>query len=144
MRVVLDTNVLVSGLLKPYGTPGEIVRMTSAGTMALCHDARIMTEYRDVLLRPRFGFRPADVNALLDQIQACGYPVAASPLPRPLKDRDDEIFLEAALAGGAAYLITGNLSDYAGHGQPMKIVSPAQFLERYRDSMRLRLNMGAH
>lgn len=133
MRVVVDTNVLVSGLLKPYGAPGEIVRMTSSGTLELCHDARVLAEYRDVLRRPKFGFRHSDVDAFLEQVQRGGHSVSAEPLPHRLRDPDDEMFLEVALAGGASCLVTGNLSDYPGHRyQQVALVSPSQFLERYR------------
>ena len=61
---MLDTNVLVSGLLSPFGPPGEIVRMVSSGAVVLCLDARIFAEYDDVLARPRFGFDPDSVAAL--------------------------------------------------------------------------------
>lgn len=133
MRVVVDTNVLVSGLLKPYGPSAEIVRMTSSGTLQLCHDARVLAEYRDVLHRPKFGFRPPDVKVFLEQVEKGGYSVSAEPLPRRLPDPDDEMFLEVALAGGVSHLVTGNLSDYSGHGQQqVDIVSPSQFLEWYR------------
>ena len=140
MRVVLDTNVLVSGLLKPYGAPGGIVRMVSAGSLELCHDARILSEYRDVLRRSKFAFRPSDVDALLEHILTRGHAVSSEPLRRRLRDPNDEMFLEAALAGSADYLITGNLSDYVGHAQQrVPLVSPAEFLERYRRLSRAHL-----
>ena len=63
MRIVLDTNVLVSGLLSPHRPPGEIVRLVSGGLVSLCLDARIVAEYRDVLARPRFGFDQAALRA---------------------------------------------------------------------------------
>ena len=133
MRVALDTNVLVSGLLKPYGAPGEIVRMVSSGALRLCHDARVLAEYQDVLRRPKFGFRPSDIEALLDYVRVTGHAVSATPLPRRLSDPDDEMFLEVALAGEVRHLITGNLSDYAGYvHREIQIISPARFLEWYR------------
>ena len=133
MKVVLDTNVLVSGILKPYGAPGEIVRMVSSGALRLCHDARVLAEYQDVLRRPKFGFRPSDVEALLEYIRVNGHAVLATPLTRRLSDPDDEMFLEVALAGAARHLITGNLSDYAGHvHRQVQVISPSRFLEWYR------------
>lgn len=56
MNIVLDTNVLVAGLLSPFGTCGEIVRMVSSGELRLSFDARIFTEYEEVLNRPKFKF----------------------------------------------------------------------------------------
>jgi putative PIN family toxin of toxin-antitoxin system len=109
MRVVLDTNVLVSGLLSPFGSPAQVVRMVASGVLVVCHDARILSEYRDVLLRPKFPFTRDAVDALLDQIASRGEAIASVPLRTALPDRDDEPFLEVTVSGGAEALITGNL-----------------------------------
>ena len=133
MRVVVDTNVLVSGLLGAYSNPGEIVRMVSSGSLELCHDSRILEEYREVLLRPKFSFQKTDLEFLLDKIHSSGHVVAAQPLDVSLADPDDEPFLEVALSGKASYLITGNLKDYAAfHGKNLKIISPKDFLKVYK------------
>lgn len=128
MKVVLDTNVLVSGLLNPYGAPGLIVVQVAEGRIRLCYDARIISEYSEVLRRPRFGFAASNVESLLDQIQHEGYPTAAVPLPTPLPDRDDEPFLEVAVSGGAAYLVTGNTRHFPPNlRQGVKVVTPQEF-----------------
>ncbi|MEW5766913.1 MAG: putative toxin-antitoxin system toxin component, PIN family [bacterium] len=133
MRIVLDTNIIVSGLLNPYGPPGKIVRMVSSGDLALCYDARIISEYQSVLLRPKFPFDQANVDALLDQIRADGIITAARPLSEQLPDTDDDPFLEVALAGKAKCLVTGNLKHYPEkRRQGMLIVSPTEFLGIYR------------
>ena len=72
MRIVLDTNVLVSGLLTPFGTSGDIVRMAFSGDLVLFLDARILSEYRDVLYRSKFGFNKEDVATLLEFIKLEG------------------------------------------------------------------------
>jgi putative PIN family toxin of toxin-antitoxin system len=133
MRVVLDTNVLVSGLLSPYGAPGALVQLVAIGDLQLCYDARILAEYREVLLRPVFPFTQTQVEALLDQIKAGGLVVAARPLPGPLPDPDDEVFLAVALAGAVQHLVTGNTRHYpAKSRQEVLVVSPAEFLTWYR------------
>lgn len=135
MKIVLDTNVLVSGLLNPYQAPGKIVRMTSAGTFSLCYDARILAEYREVLVRPKFKFQRSHVEALLDQIRGEGTLVAASPLLTRLPDPQDEMFLEVALAGGARCLVTGNLKHYpASKRQGMNVFSPAEWVAEFREN----------
>jgi putative PIN family toxin of toxin-antitoxin system len=133
VRIVLDTNVLVSGLLSPFGPPGEIVRMVSAGTLRLCVDARVMAEYEDVLARPRLGFDPDAVAALMDYIDFRSEVVASSPLSTRLPDPDDEPFREITLACQSDYLVTGNLAHFpaAGRGGVL-VVSPAEFMEAYR------------
>lgn len=133
MKIVLDTNVLVAGLLSPFNAPGEIVRMTSAGILQVCHDARILSEYASVLHRKKFNLNPDYVEALLEQIRTRGHHVSGVPLKKPLPDTTDEPFLEAAIAGRAAYLVTGNLKHFPhADRQGVSIVSPADFLTLYR------------
>ena len=133
MRVVVDTNVLVSGLLGAYTGSGEIVRMISSGSLKLCHDSRILEEYREVLLRPKFPFQKSDIEFFLDKARSSGQAVAAQPLGFSLVDPDDEPFLEVALSGKARFLITGNLKDYSRYrGNTPDIVSPGDFLKIYK------------
>ncbi len=133
MRIVLDTNVLVSGLLSPFGPPGEVVRMLSSGAVTLCLDARILAEYDEVLARPRFGFDPDAVAALLDYVVFVGETAAPQPLAARLPDPDDEPFLEVALACGADCLVTGNLAHFPPEScWDVSVVSPAGFVERFR------------
>lgn len=133
MKIVLDTNVIVSGLLSPYGAPAEIVRLVASGALELCYDARILSEYQNVLLRPKFHFDRIRVGYLLDHIKFCGHIVAGKPLPKKLPDPDDEPFLEIAIAGEARCLITGNIKHYpVKKRQGMLVVSPVEFLEVYR------------
>ena len=133
MRIVLDTNVLVSGLLRPLSPPGQITALVAAGSLSLCYDARILDEYRRVLLRERFGFDAERVAALLAQIAAAGSVVAAEPLTQRRTDPDDEPFLEVALAGGVRCLVTGNLRHFPPERcQGMVVLPPAEFLAAYR------------
>ena len=135
MRIVLDTNVLVSALLSPFGPPAEILRLVTTGTVRLCHDARILGEYRQVLLRPAFPFRPLQVESLLDQIEADGEPITAFALSDRLPDPDDEAFLEVAPAADARYLVTGNLRHFPPESQRgVRVVSPREFLKSYRNA----------
>ena len=133
MKIVLDTNVLVSGLLSAFGPPADIVRLVISGDLSLLYDARILLEYKEVLLRPRFSFDSADINDLLAQIETSGAAVAAPPLAQRLPDQDDEPFWEVALAGKAQYLVTGNLKHFpVKKSQGMTVVLPAEFLKLYR------------
>jgi len=133
LNIVLDTNVLVAGLLSPFGTCGEIVRMVSSGELTLCLDARIITEYSEVLKRPKFRFAEDKVEALLDFVVLGGQTVASSPLRKPLPDPADEPFLEVAIAGRSACLVTGNRVHFPARlRQHVKVLSPREFLDRYR------------
>jgi putative PIN family toxin of toxin-antitoxin system len=134
MDIVLDTNVLVAGLLSPFGACGEIVRMVSAGELVLSFDARILSEYQEVLRRPRFGFDEEKVTALIDYIVYRGRAVAPSPLSHSLPDTDDEPFLEVTLAGQAVCLVTGNQKHFpAKRCQGAKVISPNEFLMFFKN-----------
>jgi len=133
MKIVLDTNVLVAGLLSPFGPCGEIVRMVSSGEVTLCFDALILTEYSEVLYRPKFGFNKDKVAALLDHINHRGHIVATSPLRHSLPDPDDEAFLKAAIVGKAECLVTGNISHFPSKlCEGRKVLSPSGFLTFYK------------
>ena len=133
MRVVIDTNVLVAGLLSPFGRPGDVIRMTAAGSLSLLYDARIMAEYTQVLKRSKFSFSPEHIEALLNQVKAIGVIVASDPLSVRLPDEEDEAFLEVALAGRAECLITGNLKHFPSAArQGMRVLTPTEFLDFYR------------
>lgn len=127
------TNVLVAGLLSPFGRPGKAVRMNAAGSLSLLYDARIMAEYIQVLKRPKFSFSTEHIEALLDHVKAIGLIVASDPLSVRLPDEEDEAFLEVALAGRAESLITGNLKHFPSAArQGMRVLTPAEFLDVYR------------
>jgi putative PIN family toxin of toxin-antitoxin system len=134
MKIVLDTNVLVSGLLSPFGPCAEIVRMVSSGEVTLCLDARILSEYREVLRRPKFRFDMDRVAALLDYVEHRGRIAVSSPLRNSLPDPGDEAFLEVALAGKAECLVTGNSSHFPLRlRQGVKVLSPRDFLAFSRE-----------
>jgi putative PIN family toxin of toxin-antitoxin system len=112
VKISLDTNVVVSGLLSSTGAPAELLTLVAQGVLQVCFDDRILAEYEEVLLRPKFGFDAFDVADLLAQVKADGVRVTCSPLPTRLPDPDDEKFIEAAIAGEAFCLVTGNMKHY--------------------------------
>ena len=132
MRVVVDTNVLVSAFMNPDCAPRRIVDLLLARTFVVLIDNRILEEYREVLVRSRFAFDPGDVWLLLDFVEHAGEYVAAEALNLVLPDSTDLPFLEVAVSGRADALITGN----ARHFKPRRgrhsvnISSPADFLRR--------------
>ena len=131
MKIVLDTNVIVAGLLSPFGPCGDIMRMVSSGSLILCIDARVLSEYREVLERPKFGFDRDKTTAILSYIEHYCLAVASAPLSHPLPDPDDEPFLEIAISGKAEYLVTGNHAHFPSKlCQGVAVVSPSEFLKR--------------
>lgn len=129
IKVVIDTNVLVSGLLSPYGAPAEIIRMFIREDLEMYVDPRIMAEYEEVLKRPKFGFDIRQVGFLMDYIKHTAVFVAAAHLDIHLKDPDDKPFLEVAIAGMVFCVITGNNKYYSpGKMGLVKILTPEGFL----------------
>jgi len=136
MRIVLDTNVVVSGLLQSQGNPAQILTLALSGAVQVCHDERILAEYAEVLARPRFKFDPTRVREVLMKLGTDGLRVDANEHSgSELPDADDEPFLAVAVAASADFLVTGNLSDYPpDKRRGCAVVSPAQFMEHWRKS----------
>ncbi|MPY87529.1 MAG: putative toxin-antitoxin system toxin component, PIN family [Luteitalea sp.] len=132
MRVVIDTNILVSGSINPHGAPGRVVDAVLTEAVTVLYDDRIIGEYRDVLRRLKFGFNQGDVDALALFIETTGELAAVKGLDVVLPDPDDLAFLEVADAGSADGLVTGNPK----HFKPVRgrhrvnIWRPADLLSR--------------
>ena len=107
MRIVLDTNVLVSALLVQGSIPDRVLETVLAGRTRLIVDGRIMREYRAVLGRPEFEFASEQVDDLLALFERSEQ-IIADPLPIALTDESDRPFIEVAACGGADALVTGN------------------------------------
>lgn len=131
-RLVLNTNILVSGNLSRLGPPGRIVDLLNDGALVPLYDTRIWAEYETVLCRPRFRFTRTIVTAILDNIRLSGIPITARPLAGvTLPDPTDLPFLEVAASGAADYLVTGNTSHYVPTqgSHPVRVVSPRHYVD---------------
>ena len=107
--------------------------MVSAGKLILEYDSRILSEYREVLNRPKFQFDKDLVEAILEFIKRTGQIISASPLKKQLPDMDDAPFLEVAIEGDSEYLVTGNKSHYpAKYRKGIRVFSPAEFINIYK------------
>ncbi len=134
MKIVLDTNVVVSGLLQARGNPAQVLALVLSGAIQICHGKRILAEYAEVLARPRFKFDPKRVREVLNKIGTDGLTVDASGESNlNLPDPDDEPFLAVALAASADFLVTGNLADYPpDKRRGCTVVSPASFMTEWQ------------
>ena len=137
MRIVLNTNVLVSGFLSPHGPPGAVLRSVLAGSITLCFDERILAEYREVLTRGRLALDGERVDAVLEFIEANGEPVLAEALGVALPDAADTMFVEVASAAGADCLVTGNRKHFpAEHVGDLRVLVPREFVDVHGRSRR--------
>ena len=123
---VIDTNVVVSGLLNPLGASARVLDAVLEGRAKLVYDARILAEYRDVLHRPRLKLAPANIAAFLNALQS-QMVITPKTLSVSGPDADDIIFIEAALATTDRTVVTGNLADYPPEIlNGVRILTPAQ------------------
>lgn len=132
MIIVLDTNILVSALITPFGNAARILDLVLRGDIRILYDDRILSEYREVLLRPKFGFEAKDVDILIDYLEAEGIRITPYVINELLVDKDDIPFLEVAISGEANALITGNKRHFkTRHARRLKIMNPEEFLEMW-------------
>jgi putative PIN family toxin of toxin-antitoxin system len=130
VTIVLDTNVLVAGLLSPFGAPAEVLQLLLAEKLRVCYDARILTEYRDVLGRPTLGLDGESVAAALDFLEQTGDLVIPAPWGPALPDPDDAMFLEVAAAGKADHVVTGNLRRFPSRARRgLSVLTPTAFID---------------
>lgn len=131
MLLVLDTNVLVSGLLSPFGPSARVLDLVLSGDVRIAYDDRLLAEYREVLARSRFGFAPEEVAAVLAYLESDGERVTAHPLACELPDPDDLPFLEVAAEVGAP-LITGNTAHYPETMRgAVQVFTAAEFIRQW-------------
>ena len=125
VKVVIDTNILVSALWSDNGNASTIIKMISDGIIPFFNDS-IFEEYTEVLNRPKFTFSAHKRESLLVKMKEHGETVTPEKSDIPISDETDRIFYDTAMASGAT-LITGNRKDYPD--EPF-IMTPAEFLRK--------------
>lgn len=133
LRLVLDTNVLVSGLAYPASVPGRIVGAWRAGHLKLVLSTAILDELARVLPRlPRAGIGAADARDLADSLLflADGVDITAIPPDPRLRDAADQPILATLRASQADYLVSGD-KDLLALAESYPIVTPAEFWARH-------------
>lgn len=130
----MDTNVLVSALIRSEGIPARILSLILSGQVKLVLDHRIYAEYRDVLLRPEFGFPPESVDDLLEFLLQSGERVYKITTSIALPDADDGKFLEVAIDGAADFLVTGNLRHFpTRQRRGVHVVTPREWWAQWSE-----------
>ena len=128
MKVVVDTNVIVSALINTNGTPAKILSLILNGKIKLLYDNRIIFEYTDVLSRKEFGFSKEIINDMIDYFKHDGEFINAEFIKRKFSDETDKKFYEVYKSGEAKYLITGNTKHFP---QEDAIIIPKDFMQIY-------------
>jgi uncharacterized protein len=128
LRLVIDTNILISAALKPDGLQRTILLLAITKPARLYITAAILSEYREVLARPEFKIRRGLRQQLLQLIKNHAQLVTPARVLRVAKDPDDNKFLECADAARADYLITGNQRHFPKFWKQTKIITSREFI----------------
>ena len=126
---VIDTNVLVSAMLKWDSIPGNILELTYGGTIIPLLNAHIVKEYRDVLARSKFHLTADIIDGAVGELERLGIFLDADELDEELPDPKDRVFYEVVMEkrkSEAAYLVTGNIRHFPA--KPF-VVTPRQMLD---------------
>lgn len=136
MRIVIDTNLLVSGVISA-GLPRQLVDAAKAGEFELCTSEVLLAELLNVIARSKFAARLAQAGltplAIVEDLRALAVVVSPTTVARVvLTDPDDDHVLAAALTGAADLIASGDKRDLLplGSYQGIPIVTAKQALER--------------
>jgi putative PIN family toxin of toxin-antitoxin system len=129
VRVVLDTNVIVSAHLRSDGFERHVLDLVLAGKLRLIASLQILEEYEGVLQRPKFGIDRRQVRRSLALLRAAARIVRPHRNLKLTRDPADNRFLECAEAGKADYIVTGNKRHFPGKWRQTQIVNSRELLE---------------
>jgi putative PIN family toxin of toxin-antitoxin system len=126
-KVVVDTNVMVSALLKPESIPGFIWKELIAGGAQAFYSDKMFVEYEEVLHRPKFPFEKETADKILDSITRKFTRIIPETSDIPFNDTSDRPFYETAMTANAT-LVTGNRKHYPDSPY---VASPSEFSIAY-------------
>lgn len=136
MITVIDTNVIVSALLRAGSIPEAVLSLALNRIVQLCVSEVVLAEYQEVLGRPKLSIDPRKVANALSRFREVSILVTPSESLRACSDPDDNIFLECVEAGKAEYLVTGNRAHFPAVWAKTQIVTPREFIEKVIDIQR--------
>ncbi len=128
LRLVVETNIVVSAALKPEGLQRTVLLLALTKPAWLYVSVPIVAEYRAVLSRPEFQIRKGLRQRFLQLIEKNARSVAPVRHLQVTRDPDDNIFVECADVAGADYLITGNIRHFPRYWKRTKIITSREFL----------------
>lgn len=130
---VIDTNVLVSAMLKSESIPGQVAVEALIGKITPLLNDEIISEYREVLRRPKFHFPQDDIEIVIEGMIKRGIFLDAANIDEIIPDPKDVIFYEVVMEAkksDEAYLVTGNIKHFP---EKYFVVTPRQMLTIIED-----------
>ena len=128
LRLVIDTNVLISAAIKPAGLQRTVLLLAITKPARLYVSRPILEEYSEVLSRPELRIRKGLRQQFLQLIKNHVYTVAPTRCLEVTSDPDDNIFVDCADAARADYLVTGNQKHFPKFWKKTKIITPREFI----------------
>ena len=128
LRLVIDTNIIVSAALKPDGLQRTVFLLAISKPARLYVSDPILAEYREVLMRPEFPIRKGLRQQFLQLIRRHSHLVTPSRMVQVTQDPDDGKFLECADASRADYLVTGNQRHFPLYWKKTKVITTRDFI----------------
>jgi putative PIN family toxin of toxin-antitoxin system len=128
LRLVIDTNVLVSAAIKPAGLQRTVLLLAITKPARLYMSQTIFAEYSEVLARPELRIRKGLRHQLLQLIRNHGHFVAPTRRLEVTHDPNDNIFLECADVARADYLVTGNVKHFPRFWKKTKLITTREFI----------------
>ena len=126
MKIVLDTNIIVSAFINPKGIPGAIISLLLAKKITICYDNKIFSEYVEVLKKSKFNFDNILVDEFLDFVKDNGEYIIAEPQRVKFDDEYDKVFYDVYKSSDANYIITGNKKHFP---KEKNIITPREYIE---------------
>ena len=126
--VVLDTNIVVSALLKPEGLEDQVFRLCLAGRLRPCLSPAVLDEYELVLPRPKFKLTSKEVTTTLNKLRQASSLVHSSHTLKVASHEPDNRFLECAEAAQADFLVSGNRRHFPKQWKTTKVVNARELL----------------
>ncbi len=128
LRVVLDTNVVVSGLLRQKGAPAAILDAATSKQFRCYVSESLLDEYREVLTRDYLGLDQRRAARFIGDLREIAIFVVPRKKVTVARDPDDDRVLECALEAGADFIVTGNIRDFPAQFRGVRVVTPRDFL----------------
>jgi uncharacterized protein len=131
IRVVIDTNVLVSAFLTSGGFPEAVINLAISGEVQWFASESVLAEYEEVLKRPRLAIDSGKAADAMARIRAIVSVVSPAIRVAAAGDPDDNQFLECSEAAQAHYLVTGNIRHFPEVWKETQVVTPREFIDAW-------------
>lgn len=124
---VIDTNVFVSAYITKnrQAATVKVVSCILNNDIVPLYNDEILTEYSEVLRRPKFKLKDEEVTSLINYIKKDGINSARTPYDKNMPDEKDRVFYEVSLSNKDSFLVTGNLKHFP---HTIKVVTPAEMI----------------